>query len=287
MGVKKESAEFLNECCRRSLTNSHCLEVRNRYPSTKVASTQTPQLNSYMKVELSATTKSVDRESARMQTFMLDAMAPLSAILDADSNGNPLSYEDTLTVVESALQLIGNASSKMSLLRRSKITGQLNKGLLPLAKDETVTKFAEAEPMLFGTEFAKSSKEYVDQVKAMRTTLSSSNNNNPSSNRSGNINKPYFRGGPSGRRGAYNYQRGGATSNQFNWGGFRKTPYYPQNQNTSYRKEFKTPYQNRGTGEQGKELENYTPFNSLTPVDVIRRVGVIARNARSRLRTQI
>ncbi len=76
--VSDESAKFLNDCCRQSLTNSHLLEVKNRYSLPKIASTRTPELDSYMKVELSSTAKSADKESARLQTFMLDAMAPLS-----------------------------------------------------------------------------------------------------------------------------------------------------------------------------------------------------------------
>ena len=71
-----------------------------------------------------------------------------------------VSHEDNLAAVKAALQLIGNASSKVSLLRRERITGQINKSLLPLANDES--NFLEAAPTLFGTELAKSSKDYID-----------------------------------------------------------------------------------------------------------------------------
>lgn len=76
-----------------------------------------------------------------------------------------MSQEENLAAVKVAPQLIGNSSSKVSLLRREKITTQMNKSLLPLAKDET--KFREAAPMPLGTEFAKSSKQYIDQVKGI------------------------------------------------------------------------------------------------------------------------
>ncbi len=55
--VSKESAKFLNDCYKHSLTNISSLEVRNQYPLPKMASTRTPQLDSYMKAEVSATTK--------------------------------------------------------------------------------------------------------------------------------------------------------------------------------------------------------------------------------------
>ncbi len=188
-----------------------------------------------------------DRKPARLQTFMLDAMAPLSAILYIESSGKDMLPEENLAVVKTALRLIGNASSKESVHSpgREKITGQMNKSLLPLAKDET--KFTEAAPMLLGTEFAKSSKKYIDQVKAMRTTLNSTSNSRTS--------KLYFLGGPSGR-GAYNHQRGGAkySSNQYNRGGYRKNPYYTQApQNFYHRKVQSSP------SKQGKELTMRTP----------------------------
>ena len=64
----------------------------------------------------------------------------------------------------------------------------INMSLLPIVGDDS--NFANAAPLLFGTEFAKKGKEMVDQVKAMRSTVSRKPNRRP----------PFFRGGPPSNR---------------------------------------------------------------------------------------
>ena len=68
----------------------------------------------------------------------------------------------------------------------------VNKSLLPLAKDDE--NFTTAAPLLFGGEFSKKSKDFLDQVKAIRSTL-------PAKNKGDYTRKPFFRGPrPQGRR---------------------------------------------------------------------------------------
>ena len=45
----------------------------------------------------------------------------------------------------------------------------MNKALLPLVEEDS--NFEDVSPSLFGLEFAQKSKELVDQVKAMRSTI--------------------------------------------------------------------------------------------------------------------
>ena len=130
--------------------------------------TRTPQLDSYLKSEISQGTKAGDKDLARIQTFVLDALAPLTAILEGANNSQgDLERKHTLDAVTSAVALIGNATTKISHLRREKVTSDFNKALLPIIKEDE--KFAKAPPALFG--FAKTAKEHVDQVKALRSTL--------------------------------------------------------------------------------------------------------------------
>ena len=63
------------------------------------------------------------------------------------------------------MELSGNANARISRLRREKVCQDLNKALIPLAKDDE--NFDNAPPALFGTEFAKKAKDHVDQVKAL------------------------------------------------------------------------------------------------------------------------
>ena len=64
---------------------------------------------------------------------------------------------------------VGNASARISRLWREKIVGDVNRTLSLLAQDDDT--FKDALPSLFGNEFAKWSKDYVDQVRTMRSTL--------------------------------------------------------------------------------------------------------------------
>ena len=75
-----------------------------------------------------------------------------------------LKKEEALTAAGTALELLGNANSQN--FTREKVTQDLNKALQPLAKQDEL--FASCAPALFGPEFAKKSKEHVEQVKAMR-----------------------------------------------------------------------------------------------------------------------
>ena len=61
----------------------------------------------------------------------------------------------------------------------------MNKALLPLVEEDS--NFEDVSPSLFGPEFAQKSKELVDQVKAMRSTITTP--------------KQFFRSGPPNSRG--------------------------------------------------------------------------------------
>ena len=70
--------------------------------------------------------------------------------------------EATLTAVD----LIGNVNTRISPLRREKVINDLNKSLTTLVKEDD--HFREAPPNFFGPDFAKQSKEFMDQLQAMR-----------------------------------------------------------------------------------------------------------------------
>ena len=66
---------------------------------------------------------------------------------------------------------------------------ELNKSLLPIVQEDD--NFKESSPSLFGTEFARKSKDLVDQVKAMRSSLIFRRDRPPK----------FFRSGPPAGRG--------------------------------------------------------------------------------------
>ena len=119
-----------------------------------------PAWTDFLKQELAAATKSADKEMTKIQTFVLDAVAPLTAtMLEAEET---LNKEEALTAAGTALELLGNANARISRLRHEKVMQDLNKVLQPLEKQD-----ASCAPALFNPEFAKKSKEHVEQVKAM------------------------------------------------------------------------------------------------------------------------
>ena len=134
----------------------------------KVPATKTPSLDGYLKSELSRATKAADKELATVQTCVLDALSPLPAIVEADTKGENITNTQGVNAVKAAIELIGNANARISHLRRTKIISQMNKSLLPLTEDDG--NFTDAPPTLFGPEFARKSKELVDQMKVMRSS---------------------------------------------------------------------------------------------------------------------
>jgi len=89
-------------------------------------------------------------------------------ILEVDAKGDKI---EAIDAAKAAIELVGNANTKINYLRRTKIISQMNKALLCLIEDDK--NFVNAAPCLFGPAFAQKSKELVDQVKAMRSHLSS------------------------------------------------------------------------------------------------------------------
>ena len=180
--VSEETRRVLETSCLSRKSNSARLQVRNFYPLPKVTATRSLALDSYLKQELSAPVKQEDKELAKIQAFVLDALAPLTTILEETGGDQDSGVHQA---AKAAVQLVGNASAKISHLRRKKVVGGLNTALLPLVEEDR--NFTKAPPSLFGTEFAQKSKDHVDQVKAIRAL--------PKQHRSLHR-EPFFEGAP-------------------------------------------------------------------------------------------
>ena len=167
--VTDETAAFLKQACSKRLESSDRLSTRNAYALPKVPATKTAVLDAYIKPEVSQNGKATDKELGVIQTAILDSMAPLTAIVEADAKCDNVTHKQAVNAAKAAIQLVGNANAKFNHLRRTKIISQMNKALLPLTEDDE--NFIGAAPFLFGREFAQKSKELVDQVRAMRSHL--------------------------------------------------------------------------------------------------------------------
>ena len=136
-----------------------------------MAAARTPQLDAYIKFEVLHQVMCADKDLTKIQTFVLDALAPLVSILDLNSRDHCPAYQDTIDTISTAVELLGNASATITHLRREKLTLGLNKTLLSLCQDDE--NFKSAALALFDPEFAKRSKEHIHQVKAMQFAVPS------------------------------------------------------------------------------------------------------------------
>ena len=178
------------------LENKRCL-----LPPTSGGHKDPPAtVDSYLKPEISQQGKAVDKDLAKIQTFVLDSLAPLSHLMELDAQGHKINHSEAIGAAQTAIELIGNANAKISHLRRTKVISQLNKSLLPLVEEDS--NFGEVAPSLFGPEFARKSKEHVEQVKAMRSVGGTKDSR-----------QQFFRSGPPNSRGGY-YRRPGRGGSQ-------------------------------------------------------------------------
>uniref|UniRef100_A0A1X7UCP5 Uncharacterized protein n=1 Tax=Amphimedon queenslandica TaxID=400682 RepID=A0A1X7UCP5_AMPQE len=167
MEVSEPTHHLLTLTCTSSMSNDQRWETRRRYKLPRVPATKTPQLDAFMKAEAPQNAKSLDGELARIQTLVMDAAAPLTSLIEekiqeTENKGNMPEAQQLADAITASLALIGNAHSHISQLRREKVITSLNMSLLPLLKDDV--DFATAVPFLFGTDFAKRSKDFTDQM---------------------------------------------------------------------------------------------------------------------------
>ena len=151
--VSEETERLLKTSCTRSVSNEVRRRTRSRYKLPRVEATRTPRLDHFMHTLAPQTAKVVDRELSRIQTFVLDSLAPLTALLD---NNAEMSIEEVKEASIATVELIGNANAKISRLRREKLVSSINKSLVPLVKEDS--DFSEVAPNLFGPEFPRGPK---------------------------------------------------------------------------------------------------------------------------------
>lgn len=114
--------------------------------------TKCPKLDRVVKGSVSKDTKDADNTLAKMQTLMLDAVAPLVHIVESTNSGN-LTIDTSVKAAKLALRLLASASAHVSKERRKTALKDLNKELLTLVEDDE--RFGDVAPMLFRDGFEK------------------------------------------------------------------------------------------------------------------------------------
>ena len=113
--VSEKTRKLLHEKCTRRVPNSERKQLRDPYPLPKVPATRTPQLDPIMKPEASATTKALYKQLAKVQTLVLDTLAPLTSVVEAHNRGDTLDQREVLQAVKAAIGLLGNGNGERGL----------------------------------------------------------------------------------------------------------------------------------------------------------------------------
>ena len=135
---------------------------QTRVWNAQVKWTKVPKLDAVVRQELVPSTKKADQVLAGTQAKILDAVSPMVHILEEAQKGT-LSADAVVKAAQAAITLLGNAVTHRS---RSKALRDLNEDLEGLSDVEAV--FEGATLNLFREKFPQRSKDYADQVKALR-----------------------------------------------------------------------------------------------------------------------
>lgn len=207
--VTEKTEKFLSAHFTAAVPNQTRRQWRDKYGAPNTPTTACPNLDKVIKGRLSAVIKSQDRQLARQQSLMLDAVGPITHILEEAAKGE-LSQKSAMEAAQTALKLLGNASVQASRDRRKLALKSLNSGLVDMAEDDFL--FRNAAPSLFGDGFSKKAKERDEELRCLNQATSSK----PSSQYKGNN---FFRRGrpynnaPRGTGQTFRGRRGGFQRN--------------------------------------------------------------------------
>ena len=156
---------FLEAAFSGTMTNEDRRERVNKIGIPNCDQIWCPKLDGVMKVVLPKDAIKADGYLSHLQQFWLDAVAPLTAILESAEAGE-LTSEKLVAAVQATLYLMGNAHHQMSQARRKKLILKLNPSLRFMADNHK--NFTNAPLMLFGESFTKQATTTVEQVKAIK-----------------------------------------------------------------------------------------------------------------------
>jgi len=214
---------FIKPAFSSSMTNAARQQLKDKFGVPNLPCTASPMLDKVLRARVSSTTKSRDKELAKLQALAMDATGPLTHIVEDACRGS-LTAKDNLDAVQSALRFLGNFASQCNKMRRSAVLQNLNPRIADMADE--VGLFEDAGLNLFGDGFCKKAKERDDEMKALNSIHRDPNVNRRTEKPSG------FRQAP--RRPFHN--RGGFT--QRGRARFSSAPYHatrrePQQHNRS------------------------------------------------------
>ena len=163
--VSAVTKSLLKDTFTKTVPNGTRRRWRQAFGMPSCDATKCPKLDATIKAQVPKSCKDGDRHLARLQALVLDAVGPLTHIVEQAQQGS-LIPDTAAEAATQALRFLGNASASISLDRRRQVAEHINKDLKPLLEDEE--RFKEAPPHLFGRDFEKSAKEHMDSVRSLR-----------------------------------------------------------------------------------------------------------------------
>ena len=173
----REETELVLQKAFVPLKNQDRRALRRQYLVPDMPLTMAPKLDKVMAAECVPAVRSSDQTLARLQALVLDAVGPLTDLLERinrsvpsegqeneEEQGVDLSIGDS---VQSALAFLGNAATQFSAYRRTKILEEYNKDLVSFS-EEVEPALRAAAPLLFGQSFTKQAADHLGQVEALR-----------------------------------------------------------------------------------------------------------------------
>ena len=162
--VSEATDKLLQDSFKKAVPNITRKQWREHYGDPKCPKTRVPKLDKIVKDRLHQETAKLDRVLARIQALTLDAVGPLTTIVE-QAEANALTMEGALAAARMAIKFIGNASVQISQERRRKAIMDMNPKLVDMAESDTI--FEDAAPNLFGDKFAKEAKDRKDQLRCL------------------------------------------------------------------------------------------------------------------------
>ena len=128
--------------------------------------TRCPKIDAVVSVNISGDAERTDRTTSRLQQFWLDAVAPIVMVLErAEEFSLP---PDAINMIQTSIQLMGNANYHHSTERRKVLLQHLNPLLKQLVEK---SDFKDAPPMLFSENFGVLAKQRIEAAAALKKTL--------------------------------------------------------------------------------------------------------------------
>ena len=115
--VLEATEEFLKSAF-SPMENGPHRQLRHQFIVPDTPFTTPPHLDKFIVGKCSKSTKSNDNLFSDIQAHFLDAVGPLTGILESINSGTELAIEEVESAVKAALTFLGNASSRCTSIRR-------------------------------------------------------------------------------------------------------------------------------------------------------------------------